>query len=147
MFGKRIPLFKLLGFTVYIDLSWLIIAILITWSLAKGLFPYYFEGFSNNIYWYMGIAGAVGLFISIIFHEFCHSIVARQFGLSMKGITLFIFGGVAEMESEPESPKVEFLMAVVGPVSSIFLGLILYFIHLTGQKGGWPQPRENHALF
>ena len=140
MFGKRIPLFKLFGFTVNIDLSWLILAVLISWSLAKSLFPYYFPGFSNQIYWWMGIAGAVGLFMSIVFHEFCHSLVARQFGLPMKGITLFIFGGVAEMESEPESPKAEFLMAVAGPISSIFLGVILYFIQLAGQKTGWPKP-------
>jgi Zn-dependent protease/CBS domain-containing protein len=140
MFGKRIPLFKLFGFTVNADLSWLIIAVLVSWSLAKGLFPHYYEGFSNKIYWWMGIAGAVGLFVSIIFHEFCHSLVARQFGLPMKGITLFIFGGVAEMESQPENPKVEFLMAIAGPISSIFLGAILYFIHSVGQNIGWPKP-------
>ena len=140
MFGKKISLFKLSGFTVYVDLSWLILAVLITWSLAKGLFPHYFPGFSTNIYWFMGIAGAIGLFISIIFHEFCHSIVAKQFGLTMQGITLFIFGGVAEMESEPENPKTEFLMAAAGPASSIFLGLILYFIYLAGQKIGWSGP-------
>jgi Zn-dependent protease/predicted transcriptional regulator len=140
MFGKRIPLFKLFGFTVRIDLSWLIIAVLITWSLAKGLFPHYFTGFSNRIYWWMGIAGAVGLFMSIIFHEFCHSLVARKFGMQMKGITLFIFGGVAEMESDPGSPKAEFLMAVAGPISSIFLGAVLYFIHMAGQNIGWSKP-------
>jgi Zn-dependent protease/CBS domain-containing protein len=140
MFGKRIPLFRLFGFTVNVDASWLILAILITWSLAKGLFPHYFEGFSNVDYWWMGIAGAGGLFISIVFHEFCHSVVARQFGLSMKGITLFIFGGVAEMESEPESPKAEFLMAIIGPVSSMFLGVVFYLVHMAGRSIGWPGP-------
>jgi len=138
MFGKRIPLFKLLGFTVNIDLSWLILAVLVTWSLAKGLFPYYFEGLSNQVYWWMGIAGAIGLFISIVFHEFCHSIVARHFGLPMKGITLFIFGGVAEMESEPQSPKVEFLMAIMGPVSSVLLGAAFYLASMAGKSVGWP---------
>jgi Zn-dependent protease/predicted transcriptional regulator len=140
MFGKRIPLFKLFGFRVNVDLSWLVLAVLVSWSLAKGIFPHYYEGFSNEIYWWMGIAGAVGLFMSIIFHEFCHSLIARQFGLPMKGITLFIFGGVAEMESQPESPKVEFLMAIAGPISSIFLGSLLYFIHLADQNMGWPRP-------
>ncbi|MDD5458501.1 MAG: site-2 protease family protein [Phycisphaerae bacterium] len=126
MFGKKIPLFNLFGFKVQIDVSWFILAILITWSLAKGVFPHFFEGFSNVTYWWMGAAGAVGLFVSIVFHEFCHSIVARQYGLPMKGITLFIFGGVAEMETEPESPKVEFLMAAAGPVSSMLLAGILF---------------------
>jgi Zn-dependent protease/CBS domain-containing protein len=140
MFGKRIPLFKLFGFKVNADASWLILAVLITWSLAKGLFPHYFAGFSNGTYWWMGIAGALGLFMSIVFHEFCHSIVARQFGLSMKGITLFIFGGVAEMESEPKSPKAEFLMAMAGPLSSMFLGAAFYFVHAAGRSMGWPDP-------
>ena len=140
MFGKRIPLFKLLGFQVNIDLSWLILAVLITWSLAKGLFPHYFAGFSDETYWWMGVAGALGLFISIIFHEFCHSLVARQFGLPMRGITLFIFGGVAEMESEPQSAKAEFLMAIAGPISSILLGVAFYFIHAGGKSTGWPAP-------
>jgi Zn-dependent protease/CBS domain-containing protein len=140
MFGKRIPLFKLFGFKVNIDASWLILAVLITWSLAKGLFPHYFAGFSNQTYWWMGVVGALGLFMSIIFHEFCHSLVARQFGLPMKGITLFIFGGVAEMESEPQSPKAEFLMAIAGPISSIFLGAAFYFIHAGGTSTGWPAP-------
>jgi len=140
MFGKRIPLFKLFGFKVNVDLSWFILAVLVSWSLAKSLFPHYYKGFSNETYWWMGIAGAVGLFFSIIFHEFSHSLVARQFGLPMKGITLFIFGGVAEMESQPKSPKVEFLMAIAGPISSIFLGSLLYFIRSAGQTMGWSKP-------
>jgi len=140
MFGKRIPLFKLFGFTVNADASWLILAVLITWSLAKGAFPHYFAGLSNEAYWWMGIAGAGGLFVSIVFHEFCHSIIARQFGLSMKGITLFIFGGVAEMESEPESPIVEFLMAVAGPVSSALLGAAFYLVLMAGRSVGWSKP-------
>ncbi len=140
MFGKRIPLFSLFGFKVGIDITWFILAILITWSLAQGLFPHYFEGFSTATYWWMGAAGAVGLFFSIIFHEFCHSLVARGFGLPMKGITLFIFGGIAEMTEEPQSPKSEFFMAVVGPISSIALGGILFGVYKGGELMGWPGP-------
>jgi Zn-dependent protease len=126
MFGKRFTLFRLLGFEVRIDLSWLILAALLTWSLAVGLFPHYYQGLAPRTYWWMGIAGAVGLFFSILFHEFCHSLVARRFGLPMRGITLFIFGGVAEMEDEPQSPKAEFFMAVAGPISSVVLGITFY---------------------
>jgi Zn-dependent protease len=125
MFGKRITLFKLLGFEVHIDLSWLIIALLVTWSLAKGLFPSYYRDLAPATYLWMGLCGAAGLFFSIVFHELCHSLVARRFGLPMKGITLFVFGGVAEMSEEPSSAKAEFLMAIAGPLSSILLGLIL----------------------
>ncbi len=123
MFGRSITLFKLMGFSVRIDISWIIIASLVTWSLATGLFPQRYENLSAGTYWLMGVVGAIGLFVSIVFHELCHSLVARGFGLHMSGITLFIFGGVAEMDEEPESAKVEFLMAAAGPLSSIFLAV------------------------
>jgi Zn-dependent protease/CBS domain-containing protein len=140
MFGKRYKLFNLLGFEVRIDLSWIIIAGLVTWSLAAGLFPYLYHNLDPATYWYMGGAGAVGLFASIVFHEFCHSIVARKFGIQMKGITLFIFGGVAEMGDEPPTARAEFWMAVVGPVSSIFIGMVFYLVYIWGQASGWPVP-------
>ena len=129
MFGKRIPLFKLFGFKVQMHTSLLILALFITWSLATSAFPTWFKGFSVLTYWLMGIAGALGLLISIVFHEFCHSIVARKYGLPMRGITLFIFGGVAEMKHEPPSAKAEFMMAVAGPVSSLLLGGFAYLLH------------------
>jgi Zn-dependent protease len=124
MFGKRVKIFNLLGFEVRLDLSWFFIAAFIAWSLSVGLFPYYYKDLSPLTYWIMGIAGALGLFLGIVIHEFAHSLVARHYGMPMKGITLFIFGGVAEMGDEPPSPKVEFLMAIAGPVTSIILALI-----------------------
>ena len=139
MFGKRLRLFKLLGFEVRIDWSWIIIAVLIAWSLSTGLFPFHYKNLSTQTYWLMGIAGAAGLFLSIIAHEFCHSLVARKYGLPMKGITLFIFGGVAEMGDEPSSAKDEFLIAVVGPLSSIAIAVIFYGIYQLGRASGWPQ--------
>jgi Zn-dependent protease len=101
MFGKTISLFKLFGFEVKIDLSWIVIAVLITWSLAKGLFPNYYKGLSTTTYWWMGIFGALGLFFSIVFHELCHSLVARKFNLEMKGITRSCRNG--RRASEPSS--------------------------------------------
>jgi len=136
MFGKRFKLFRLFGFEVRIDLSWLVLGFLITWSLAQGIFPFHYKNLSEATYWWMGIAGAVGLFASIVFHELCHSLVAKRFGLPMRGITLFIFGGVAEMEDEPPSAKAEFLMAIAGPLSSILLGLVLYAVN----RGTLPAP-------
>lgn len=130
MFGKSYRLFKLLGFEVSIDLSWLVIAVLITWSLASGLFPYYYKNLSTTTYWWMGILGAVGLFLSIILHELSHSIIARKHGIPMRGITLFIFGGVAQMSDEPPSAKSEFRMAIAGPIASIIIGVVLYGIDL-----------------
>jgi Zn-dependent protease len=138
MFGNKIRLFKLFGFEVNIDPSWLIIAFLIVWSLSSGLFPYYYPRLSAAAYWWMGIAGAVGLFLSIIVHEMMHSLVARRFGLPMKGITLFVFGGVAEMSEEPRSAKAEFSMAVAGPFTSITVGFACWLVFLLGRALSWP---------
>jgi len=124
MFGKPVTLFRIFGFEVKIDWSWLILGALIVWSLATGLFPIWFKGIDRGYYWIMGVAGAVGLFLSIVFHELWHSLVARRFGLNMRGITLFLFGGVSEMADEPPSSKAEFFLAVAGPVSSVVLGAI-----------------------
>jgi Zn-dependent protease len=140
MFGKRIRLFKLFGFEVRIDWSWIILAILVAWSLSVGFFPFRFRNLSTETYWLMGIVGALGLFFSIIFHEMSHSLVARRYGMPMKGITLFIFGGVAEMGEEPSSAKTELMMALAGPISSIVMALVFYGISLLGRQGEWPQP-------
>jgi Zn-dependent protease/CBS domain-containing protein len=140
MLRKRIKLFKIFGFEVGIDWSWIIIAILIAWSLSVGLFPFRFKNLATETYWLMGIVGALGLFLSIIFHEMCHSLVARRYGMSMKGITLFLFGGVAEMGEEPPNPKAEFVMAIMGPISSIVIGIIFYAIYVLGRQSAWSEP-------
>jgi Zn-dependent protease/predicted transcriptional regulator len=139
MFGRKIKIFRLFGFSVYIDLSWIVIAVLVTWSLAQGYFPYFNPGLSAGTYWIMGVVGALGLFLSVIFHEMSHSLVARRYGLPMKGITLFIFGGVSEMTEEPENPKTEFSMAIAGPVSSIVIGFVFYGLYRAGLQLAWPE--------
>jgi Zn-dependent protease len=139
MFDRQVPLFKLRGFKVGMDWSWLILALLVTWSLAQGLFPHYLEGLSTATYWWMGLAGAFGLFFSIVFHEFCHSLVARRYGMPIRGITLFVFGGVAEMDEEPTTAKSELLMAAAGPLSSATLAGVFYLINLGGHMLGWPR--------
>lgn len=138
MFRHRLTLFRLFGFGVRLDLSWLLIALLVTWSLAEGFFPRQYPDLSGFAHWVMGVLGALGLFLSIIFHEFCHSLVARRYGLPMKGITLFVFGGVAEMGEEPRSPEIEFRMAAAGPVSSLLLALLFYLVWFWGKKFAWP---------
>jgi Zn-dependent protease len=138
MFGRPVSLFNIFGFEIKIDISWLILAALVTWSLASGLFPEYYKDLSPASYWWMGAAGAAGLFLSIVFHELAHSLVARNYGVSMKGITLFIFGGVAEMEDDPPNPKAEFFMAIVGPLSSAAISLFLFLIIFWGKERSWP---------
>jgi Zn-dependent protease/CBS domain-containing protein len=146
MFGNRVTLFKLLGFEVRLDSSWIVLAVLITWSLAKGIFPAYYENMPAANYWAMGVAGALGLFLSIIFHELSHSLVARRFGIPMKGITLFIFGGVAEMSAEPPSARAEFFTAIIGPVSSLVIAAAFYGLLQAGESTGWPMA-INGVLF
>jgi len=145
MFGKKIRLLSLFGFEVSIDLSWIILAFLITWTLTEWVFPHYYKGLTPPVYLFMGIAGALGLFASIIFHELLHSLVARRFGLPMKGITLFIFGGVAEMAEEPPSPRAELMMAIAGPLASICLGLVCMGILFWGKAKGWPVTFCRHS--
>jgi len=140
MFGKSIRLFKIFGFTVKIDLSWFIILALVAWSLAEGLFPLVYAGLPRSVLWLMGLAGALLLFASIVFHELAHSLVARRYDLPIKGITLFVFGGVSEMEEEPSSARAEFMMAVAGPLSSMGLGFALYGLAVLGVSVGVPPP-------
>jgi Zn-dependent protease/predicted transcriptional regulator len=133
-------LFTLFGFEVKLDLSWLLLALLISWSLGAGWFPARYPELSRHAYAWMGIFTAVGVFFSIVFHEFSHSMVARYYGMRIRGITLFIFGGVAEMADEPPDPKSEFLMAIAGPISSFILAALLWLVASAAQAVAWPAP-------
>ncbi len=126
MFTYKVKLFRLFGFSVEADASWVLLAVLVTWTLAHGVFPIYFEGLTTGTYWTMAIVGAAGLFMSIILHELGHSLVARRFGLPIKSITLFVFGGVADMEDEPPTATAELFMAIAGPATSIALALLMF---------------------
>jgi len=140
VFYRKIKLFSWMGFEVGIDPSWVILAVLVAWSLSAGYFPYAVADLPTSTYWMMGIIGALGLFASIVFHELCHSVLARRSGLQIKGITLFIFGGVAEMGEEPRSARDELLIAGVGPLSSFFMAALFYIIANVGAAFQWPQP-------
>ncbi|MDQ2088767.1 site-2 protease family protein [Marimonas arenosa] len=128
MLTNRFELFSILGFRVSLDLSWVFLAVLVTWSLATGYFPQAVPGVDPAAAWWLGAVGALGLFASIILHELSHSYVARQFGIPIHGITLFIFGGVAEMEDEPPSARSEFYMAIAGPIMSYVLAGLFYLL-------------------
>jgi Zn-dependent protease len=138
--GRGIPLFRILGFQVKLDASWLVLAVLVTWSLTAGYFPSRYHGLSGPAYLWMGVAGALGLFGSIVFHELSHSLVARRYGMRIRGITLFIFGGVAEMEDEPPTAKAEFMMAIAGPIASALLSGAFHVLGDFGVRMGIPTP-------
>ena len=120
--GGSLRLGSLLGFEIRLDLSWFVVVALMTWSLASGVFPSVYH-FDPRTSWVLGALAALLLFASVLVHELSHAVVARDQGLEVHGITLFLFGGVAQLKDEPPSPRAEFLIAVVGPVTSLFLGI------------------------
>ncbi len=140
VFGRRLRLGTILGFEVGIDASWIVIAVLLTWSVAAGLFPARHPDLSAPTYWAMGIAGAIALFLSVVLHELSHSLVARRHGVEMRGITLFLFGGVAQMGSEPQTPRAEFLIAIAGPIASVAIGGLFFLLGLASAAVSAPIP-------
>ena len=123
MFGQRIDLFRAFGIPIRIDLSWFLVAVLVTWSLAENVLPQIAPGGLVPQYWLWGLVATLGMFTSIIIHELAHALVARRYAMPIRGITLFIFGGVAEMESEPPNAAAEFFVAIAGPIASVVLGV------------------------
>jgi Zn-dependent protease len=134
VFAYRLELFRLFGFSVKVDASWLLLAALIVWSLAVGYFPAVAPDLQTATYWWMAVIGLIGLALSIVVHELAHSLVARRYDMPIRGITLFIFGGVAEMQDEPTSAKGELWMALAGPAMSIAVAVV--FGLLAGALGG-----------
>lgn len=138
MFGRGIKLFNWIGFEIRLDWSWSITAILVTCTLALGAFPAFYPGLSTLTYWFMGFIGAMGLFLSVLLHELGHAVIARRSGIPIRGITLFIFGGVAEMEKEPPTPKAEFCIAIAGPIVTAVIMVLCRTLSMIGENQNWP---------
>ena len=147
MFGKRWQFLRLYGIPLSVDASWLIILALLTLSMAN-TFPHLMAQFFGegaltlppSAYWLMGLGAALAFFVCILLHELGHAIVARARGMHIRGITLFLFGGVAEIGDEPPSAATEFLMAIAGPLVSLALGIGFGVLAGIGYAGGWPPP-------
>ena len=108
----------IIGIPIRIHFSWLIVFGLISWSLSTFYFPRAAPDLPAAGYWLRGVVAALLLFGSIAFHELAHSVVARHYKVSIESITLFVFGGVAQMKGEPPYPRAEFLIAIAGPLYS-----------------------------
>lgn len=119
-----LPIGKIGGIEIDIHLSWLVIFVLLTVSLAVGWLPFSVPHQPLTEYWLAAIFVVLLFFASVLAHELAHSLVARARGLPVSRITLFIFGGVSNIEREPDSPGVEFQMAFVGPLTSLILGVL-----------------------
>ena len=123
--GEGVTLFRVFGIPVRVHVSWLVIVGLLTWSLAVGYFPQVLPGVPQAAHWAQGLLAALLLFASVLLHELSHSVVARRHGIPVSGITLHIFGGVSQLEREPDRPGAEFLIAIVGPLTSFAIAVIL----------------------
>ena len=115
---------RVVGIDIVVDYSWLIVFFLLTYSMAEMSFPESYQGYSRLQYWLMGAVATVLIFVSILVHELAHSWVSIKKGIKVTGVRLFIFGGLAENDSEPMNGRDEFLIAIAGPAVSMFLGMI-----------------------
>jgi len=129
---------RIAGIEIGVHYTWLLAFILIAWSLAQGYFPQSYPGWDTTTYWTTGVIAALLLFGSVLAHEMAHSLVATARGLRVRSITLFIFGGVSNIEGEPERPQVEFVMAIVGPLTSLVLAGIFWGIQQAVDDRGSP---------
>ncbi len=121
--AKGFEIGSILGIAIFIDPSWIFIFLLITWSLISG-FSSSHPDWSLAVRLSTAVVASLLFFASVLVHELSHSVVARARGLPVRNITLFLFGGVSNLEREPASAATEFLMAIVGPLSSLLLGAL-----------------------
>jgi Zn-dependent protease/predicted transcriptional regulator len=132
--GSGIRLGRLFGIDIVVDWSLLIIFGLIAFSLGAGLFPRWHPEWSAGLAWMTALAAAVLFFASVLAHELAHALVGRLGGIQVRRITLFMFGGMAQMENEPPSWRIELVMALAGPATSLIVGLL--FLWFAGAASG-----------
>jgi len=125
-----IPLGSFFGVSIKLHYSWFIIFGLVTWALADGYFPTVYPYWNQATYWGIGLATSLLFFLSVLAHELSHSVIAQAAGIPVKSITLFVFGGVSQISKEPQSPGVEFRMALAGPASSLVIAGIFWGIRI-----------------
>jgi len=131
---------RIAGIEVTVHFTWLLAFGLVTWSLAHSLFPSQsqYRAWSQETYWIVAAIAALLLFASVLLHELSHSLVARARGLPVAGITLFIFGGVTNIQGEAEEAGDEFWMALVGPLTSFLIAIVAWLLYRV--TGGGPAP-------
>ena len=125
---------RVLGIDIRVHISVVVIFTLIVTSLASNLFPQWHPEWSATQNWAAAFVAGILFFVSLLIHEMAHSVVAQRCGIEISAITLFIFGGVAEMKGEPKAPRDEFLIAGAGPLASFVLAFafgILFSLFVT----------------
>ena len=125
---NQIVIGKIMGIPIGLDHSWFLIFALLTWMLAVGYFPKEFKGWEVWEYWVVSAVTSILFFLSVLIHELGHSTIAIHYKLKVRRITLFIFGGIAEITQEPKKAVEEFWIAIAGPITSFLLALVFYLI-------------------
>lgn len=113
---------RIFGIRISINWSWLVVVVLIVWTLAASVFPAQNEGLSDATYLLMAVVAAVLFFGSLLLHELGHAVQARREGMEIDGITLWLFGGVAAFRGTFPSAGAEFRIAIAGPLVTLVLG-------------------------
>src|SRR5687767_1288158 len=127
---------RVFGIPIYVHFSWVIVFALIAWTLATDYFPDRYPELAVTSYWARGLAASLLFFASVLLHELGHSLVAIRSGIAIESITLFIFGGVARLSSEPRDGGTEFRIAAAGPIVSVLLAAFFAVIAYSGLLGG-----------
>jgi len=128
--GSSFSIGSILGIRIALHPSWLVIAFLVTYSLAASSLPANFPGWDTAQYWAVAAAVAVLFFGSVLAHELSHALVARRYGIAVRDITLFVFGGAATLEGDARTPRQEALIAFAGPLASLLLGGLFFVLGL-----------------
>lgn len=132
MKNKGIRVGRFFGIELRLDYSWFILFFLIAWSFTLGIIPVVYGSLNTAEAIIVGLLSTVLLFVSVVIHEYAHSIYARKTGLKIDRITLFVFGGAAELEDEPRTAGQEFKMAGLGPLTSLGLSILFGFLMFIG---------------
>jgi len=133
-------IFTIFGIDIRIDSSWVLIFGLVTWALARYYFPSQYPHWPQQQFWLVGLIASLLLFSSVLAHELTHSLVARSKGEEVRSITLFLFGGVAEISEEPGTPAKEFIIALAGPLSSFIIAALFFGVWHVMQGSTSPSP-------
>jgi Zn-dependent protease/CBS domain-containing protein len=120
--GGSLRVGRVLGFEVRLDYSWFLVLAIFTAGLGWAVFPSVYE-VRPPASWVLGFGATLLLFASVLVHELAHAVAARRCGVAVQSITLFLFGGIAQIKDDPPSPRAEVLIAAAGPLVSVLVGL------------------------
>jgi Zn-dependent protease/CBS domain-containing protein len=126
--GTGTKVFSVGGIGIYVNWSWIIAIAIVTWSVGDSFHATY-PSWSLGTAYLLGFLSGLLLFVTVLLHELAHSFTARALGLPVNTITLFIFGGVSNLTQEPQTPRIEFLVAVAGPLTSLVLSGVFFLLY------------------